>query len=218
MIYFIKCGEFVKIGRSSNPQIRLTDMQIETPYDLELVGLLDGNGSEEKRLHSAFSQFRKRGEWFHLTKQITKFIKEHCTAPESEPLIETDEEPEPIVGAPVREDCGFDVNIWLADQLDAGPAPIAELTMAASKLGISRNRLYEAAERIGVRVSPIPGALNNAKQWERSRGGDPISGWQLAADLGLNESPKLNGSDAFLSDGQGGDCSNPAPSWSGVDW
>jgi hypothetical protein len=78
MIYFIGCGEFVKIGRANDPAQRAKDLQIGNPYVVELMGTFDGNDAEEKRLHAAFAPFHHRAERFFLTKTIHQFVVQHC--------------------------------------------------------------------------------------------------------------------------------------------
>jgi hypothetical protein len=78
MIYFIRCGDFVKIGRAENPAERVKGLQTGNPYEVELLGVFDGNDSEERRLHAAFSPFHHKFEWFFLTKTIRSFVEQHC--------------------------------------------------------------------------------------------------------------------------------------------
>jgi hypothetical protein len=56
----------IKIGYSKNPAVRERTLQAEDP-NLKLIAKRKGGVSEERRLHSIFSDKRIRGEWFQLT-------------------------------------------------------------------------------------------------------------------------------------------------------
>jgi len=75
MIYFIKCGEFVKIGCSSDPQQRLEGIRVGNPYELKIIGLIDGGGEEEKRLHAAFEPFPSQVRMVLLLKNDQSFCR-----------------------------------------------------------------------------------------------------------------------------------------------
>lgn len=68
-VYFIQCGEYVKIGLSSNVESRLKALQSATPYPLKLLKKLPvpNMARAEARLHRHFASVRHKGEWFRLT-------------------------------------------------------------------------------------------------------------------------------------------------------
>jgi len=57
-----------KVGRSSNPERRLHDLQVGSPFKLRLILVVEGMGWREKRVHEALqgyhSQGTYEGEWF----------------------------------------------------------------------------------------------------------------------------------------------------------
>ena len=57
----------VKIGRSSNPEKRLLELQTGSPYRLRLLASFLEKGEEEPILHRAMDRWRLKikGEWFH---------------------------------------------------------------------------------------------------------------------------------------------------------
>lgn len=63
-VYFLRCGDFVKIGYSENPKRRLLHLQTATPYDFELIGAHKGSREQEQYLHKTFAHLRHRHEWF----------------------------------------------------------------------------------------------------------------------------------------------------------
>ena len=78
MIYFIRCNEFVKIGRGAMPEERMNTLQTGNPYKIELLGAFDGLDAEERRIHDAFVQFHHHGEWYYLSETIKIFVAKHC--------------------------------------------------------------------------------------------------------------------------------------------
>lgn len=79
MIYFIQCGEFVKIGRCERDPIRrLEKLQIGNPVTLRLIAVIpEGGRMEESNWHNRFDSWRVRGEWFKLGRKIKAAIKPH---------------------------------------------------------------------------------------------------------------------------------------------
>jgi hypothetical protein len=71
-VYFLRCGDFVKIGFSKFPNIRINHLRTATPYQVELLGKLEGTQAHERALHRYFADVRhtKRHEWFRLTDGI----------------------------------------------------------------------------------------------------------------------------------------------------
>jgi DNA-binding transcriptional regulator YdaS (Cro superfamily) len=69
-VYFLRCGDFVKIGYSANPKRRLRYLQTATPFDFELLGVHPGAKWQEKQLHKIFASSRHRHEWFRADQTI----------------------------------------------------------------------------------------------------------------------------------------------------
>lgn len=77
MVYFIKSGEFVKIGFciGSHALYRLSSLQTGNPIKLELLaGLVDGDEETESRLHVKYLSFHHRGEWFRYEGELKEMI------------------------------------------------------------------------------------------------------------------------------------------------
>ncbi len=65
----------IKIGRSKNPSFREKTLQAEQP-DLELISIWEAPKKVENELHKKYSDKRIRGEWFNLTFNDLKDIKD----------------------------------------------------------------------------------------------------------------------------------------------
>ena len=61
-VYYIKQGDFVKIGRTNRLQRRMSALQIGNPEPLRLLAWLPGHN--EKEHHQRWRNERVRGEWF----------------------------------------------------------------------------------------------------------------------------------------------------------
>lgn len=78
-IYFIKCGDAVKIGRAVDVRKKLSILRQANPNGVELLGVLYGvDPAIELRLHAQFDAARQGGEWFRITPEITKYISANC--------------------------------------------------------------------------------------------------------------------------------------------
>jgi hypothetical protein len=77
VIYFIRCGDAIKIGYSDcNPQGRLKTMQTGNPVKLELLAVTDGSETDEVAYHAHFVDLHIHGEWFRCEPKLLDFIKE----------------------------------------------------------------------------------------------------------------------------------------------
>lgn len=75
-VYFIKCGEAVKIGRSIKPFERVAALAGANHQKLELLATMLGGPIEEKALHKRFAEYHIKREWFRYSIELAKFIKE----------------------------------------------------------------------------------------------------------------------------------------------
>lgn len=71
IVYFVRFGDRVKIGTTTNPRIRFGAL----PFD-EILATFPGDRSTEQLLHRRFASLRltKTGEWFRDDPQIRDFI------------------------------------------------------------------------------------------------------------------------------------------------
>jgi DNA-binding transcriptional regulator YdaS (Cro superfamily) len=69
-VYFVRCGDFVKIGFSKRPDGRLRYLRTATPFDFVLVGAHAATVHDERHLHKIFKAHRHRGEWFRWVPEI----------------------------------------------------------------------------------------------------------------------------------------------------
>ena len=77
-LYLIKCGEFYKIGVSSNPKNRIDELQTGAPQKLKLLDTVQVDGSVyalESYIHRLYEDKNSHGEWFKLNKFDLVFIK-----------------------------------------------------------------------------------------------------------------------------------------------
>ena len=51
VVYFIRCGEFVKIGTTADVSQRLRSLQSCCPYEMQIEGTLPGGHLLESTLH-----------------------------------------------------------------------------------------------------------------------------------------------------------------------
>lgn len=63
-VYFIQCGEYIKIGSSSDISRRVKDIESDNPFKITLVKI-DNNHSEEY-WHIKFKKHHHKGEWYKM--------------------------------------------------------------------------------------------------------------------------------------------------------
>lgn len=73
-IYFLRCGEFVKIGYSKEPENRLRYFETGSPYDFEMLAVHPGSERDEAALHRLLAAYRHKGEWFCGCAEIAAIV------------------------------------------------------------------------------------------------------------------------------------------------
>lgn len=79
-VYAITDGKAIKIGWSTRHPAsiggRLSQLQTAHPADLTLLGAVIADAALERELHSRFSEYRIRGEWFRYAPAIVEYFGE----------------------------------------------------------------------------------------------------------------------------------------------
>jgi hypothetical protein len=76
-VYFVRRADGegpVKIGCSSHPEVRLTQLMCWAPYPLAIAATLPGNEELEYRFHARFRHLRSHREWFHPAPELDAVI------------------------------------------------------------------------------------------------------------------------------------------------
>ena len=75
-VYFMRLGEAgpIKIGHSVNIKERLAVIQVNNPYLITLLTVVDGGFSKERELHKLFKDHKIYGEWFYPHTDILNYI------------------------------------------------------------------------------------------------------------------------------------------------
>ena len=74
MIYFIRSGDWVKIGRSNNPEKRLQELQTSNPIKLHIMFRMDAPNHYEALIHEHLREYRGVREWFEF-KPVKAFLQ-----------------------------------------------------------------------------------------------------------------------------------------------
>jgi hypothetical protein len=76
-VYFAEIPKMrvVKIGWARDPESRVLSIQSQFPYDLKLIGYVEGNRRHEYALHVRLAQHWMRGEWFEMNPTVEKYIR-----------------------------------------------------------------------------------------------------------------------------------------------
>lgn len=77
-IYFVQGsdGGPIKIGMTKKAQWRASEIQSGYPFGiLRYVGLVLGDGSQERKFHRRFFESRLMNEWFRPTPELVGFVR-----------------------------------------------------------------------------------------------------------------------------------------------
>lgn len=76
-VYFIQAGEGgpIKIGFATSVKGRLSAMQTGHAQRLSVLATIDGDMSDEKRMHARFLSLRMEGEWFRFDGRLKTYVE-----------------------------------------------------------------------------------------------------------------------------------------------
>ncbi len=74
-LYFIKCGDYVKIGTSRSVKDRIDQLQTGNPQEIEVLAVFEEQAFREYAIHKTFVHLNIRGEWFRYTEEIENYLK-----------------------------------------------------------------------------------------------------------------------------------------------
>ncbi len=73
-LYFIRSGDYVKVGTSRFPSKRLEQLQTGNPEDTYIIAEFPEQAFKEFPLHKYLSHLHIRGEWYRYTSEIDEII------------------------------------------------------------------------------------------------------------------------------------------------
>lgn len=74
-LYFIRCRDRIKIGRSNDPARRMQELSVYAPDPLELIAIFPNCGHYQNELHQTLKNINTNGEWFEDTKETRKAMQ-----------------------------------------------------------------------------------------------------------------------------------------------
>jgi len=74
IVYFIRSGDLIKIGYTSDLEERKSTLQTNNPTIIEVLKTIPGGRPEEQQLHEKFAKLNKTGEWFYAAQELLDFI------------------------------------------------------------------------------------------------------------------------------------------------
>lgn len=74
IVYFIGCGEYVKIGVALDVDKRMRQLEATIPFPITLLGVTMGGQENEAQLHVRFAHLRHKGEWFRFEGELRDYI------------------------------------------------------------------------------------------------------------------------------------------------
>ena len=77
-IYVIDCDGFIKIGYSTDPRGRLSNLRVASPLEITVLRVIEGTVADERELHNKFVAHRVRGEWFKCEGELAAWIEAGC--------------------------------------------------------------------------------------------------------------------------------------------
>lgn len=86
MIYFLKAGDYIKVGYSKDEKAfkwRLSSYKTSCPFEVMVISKFDGGVDLEKDILNYFINFHTKGEWFNYDKSIEDFALNPYDIPKS---------------------------------------------------------------------------------------------------------------------------------------
>ena len=82
-IYFIQAGEGgpIKVGFTSmKPERRISHIQTGCPWPIKVIGLIEGDAADEKRIHKQLAPYKTKGEWFSPVAEVLRAVEMALTS------------------------------------------------------------------------------------------------------------------------------------------
>lgn len=73
-VYFIGCGDFVKIGTAVDPMVRLRSLRVGNPFPLAVLRVVPGDIQTEWAFHRRFRRHLHRDEWFRIEGELKSWL------------------------------------------------------------------------------------------------------------------------------------------------
>ena len=73
-LYAAQAGAMIKFGRSTDPETRVQELQVNQPLPVSLLVAVPCHHSLEGAVHRHFAADRINGEWFHATTAVMEFV------------------------------------------------------------------------------------------------------------------------------------------------
>ncbi|TMQ02769.1 MAG: GIY-YIG nuclease family protein [Deltaproteobacteria bacterium] len=122
VVYFIRGGEFLKIGTASNITKRFEGIQAASPVKLQLVGMIHGGVNVEHWCHFHCSHHRSHYEWFRWngwTKSFIDWVLAHGDDAATRLCKRQLQADGLLLGKPMRTSGGVRHLPWMAREGDA---------------------------------------------------------------------------------------------------
>lgn len=74
LVYFIRAGDFVKVGVTVDIHRRMHTLSTASPIELELLGVIEGDAEYERHVHAVLAEFHHRREWFRAEPDLLAAI------------------------------------------------------------------------------------------------------------------------------------------------
>jgi len=79
-VYIMRAGDKCKIGKASNPERRLAELQTGNPQRIRLLACIPCKSEKhalelERVAHRLFRHDGMRGEWFHFSRRLRRFVE-----------------------------------------------------------------------------------------------------------------------------------------------
>jgi hypothetical protein len=81
VVYFVRAGAAVKIGRTANLAARLRALATASAVPLELLAAVPGGREREVREHRRWRHLRLRGEWFRADEALVRYARGQGAGP-----------------------------------------------------------------------------------------------------------------------------------------
>ena len=164
-LYFIeKADGPIKIGYTTNPRQRLSNLQVSTPDNLSLFALVRGTEEDEKKVHNDLSDFNVGGEWFERCPLVHSYIEQLLSERETiDPQRTRSRNTPPNHEMAALEAAKRIVKEMMLIEWREGASMSEAIDLVAAKAGLPSGAIWALRYRPGPSVTAgVFFALNNA--------------------------------------------------------
>ena len=166
VVYFVRAGDFIKIGTAVNVEVRVRALQTANAVELILLGTTPGDLRTETEFHLRFAKHHVRGEWFRAHEELVSFARALTPLEPRKASLRESRHRAASAFVDAMKECGLEpsdlaeigderlIRAWMTEP-DRRPLPLYALMMFPRNLAVSVLRRLLTPEQLEAVLAEV---------------------------------------------------------------